>query len=69
MRDGTRLLGYSSNDLDLWRNRAIVMRPKWGIYRGLKDKGDLRDEQMMFGGFCLSKGTGDGTGEQRVPSK
>ena len=59
VRDGAQLFDYSNNDLDLWRNKTTVMRPKWGIYRSLKDAGDLRDEQVRFGGFCLAKGKDD----------
>lgn len=59
IKDGAQLFAYSSNDLDLWRNRTTIMRPKWGIYRSLKDKADLRDEQVKFGGFCLAKGKDD----------
>jgi hypothetical protein len=63
------LFDYSNNDLDLWRKKTTVMRPKWGIYRSLKDAGDLRDEQVRFGGFCLAKGKADCAMEQMTGKK
>ncbi len=68
LRDGASLLTYASSDLDLWRNKTTIMRPKWGIYRSLKDKAELRDEQVRFGGFCLSKGKDDCAKGQRSAS-
>jgi hypothetical protein len=69
VRDGAQLFAYSNNNIDLWRKKTTVMRPKWGIYRSLKDAGDLRDEQVRFGGFCLAKGKDDCAAEQRTAAK
>lgn len=33
------------------------IRPKWGIYRSLLDRGRLRDESVRFVDFCLAKGS------------
>lgn len=59
LRDGTSLLEYASDDLDLWRTGTTMVRPKWGIYRSLKATADLRDESISFDRFCLAKGSDD----------
>ena len=69
VRDGAQLFAYSNNNIDLWRKKTTVMRPKWGIYRSLKDAGSLRDEQVRFGGFCLAKGKDDCAVEQQRRGK
>jgi hypothetical protein len=69
VRDGAQLFAYSNKDIDLWRKKTTVMRPKWGIYRSLKDPGDLRDEQVKFGGFCLAKGKDDCAAEQLTAAR
>lgn len=30
------------------------MRPKWGFYRSLNDKTNLRDETVHFDHFCIA---------------
>jgi hypothetical protein len=57
--DGTLLLAYSQDHMDLWRNGTTFSRPKWGLYRSLKSPQYLRDEQVRFARFCLAKGTDD----------
>jgi hypothetical protein len=59
LRDGSQLLSYSNGDIDLWRKGTTVERPKWGIYRSLKNPDQLRDEQVKFDRFCLAKGNDD----------
>lgn len=54
--DNTVLLTYQSNRIDLWRTAATFARPKWGIYRSLNNRQQLRDEQVRFDRFCLGKG-------------
>jgi len=54
--DGSELLRVSSQKIDLWRDGTTFVRPKWGIYRSLNDKGSLRDETVLFGKFCFAKG-------------
>jgi len=36
---GERLIGFKKDDLDMWRGEGEgdFNRPKWGIYRSLKD--------------------------------
>lgn len=31
------------------------MRPKWGIYREITQKNDLRDETVLFRNICIQK--------------
>ena len=57
--DGCVLLSYQSSDIDLWRTGTTFVRPKWGIYRSLHDSQYLRDENVLFQGFCLAKGADD----------
>lgn len=59
LRDGATLLSYSDPAIDLWRDGATFLRPKWGIYRSLASAADLRDETVAYAGFCLAKGESD----------
>ena len=54
--DGVVLLGYTNNNLNMWRGDATFNRPKWGIYRSLNSSNYLRDEQVRFADFCIAKG-------------
>jgi hypothetical protein len=56
--DDAILLEQHSPVLDLWRGTATFMRPKFGIYRSLKDLSYLRDETVLFADFSLYEGTG-----------
>lgn len=53
---GTNLLTLNKSNLDMWRDGAEYVRPKWGIYRSLDRKSELRDEIVRFDSFCLDKG-------------
>jgi hypothetical protein len=53
--DGTEVLSYSSNSIDLWRLGSNFVRPKWGIYRSLNDLASLRDEEVLFADFKVSE--------------
>lgn len=57
LRDGATLLAYSSGSIDMWRSGNTYLRPKWGIYRSLKDKSYLRDEKVLYDAFCIAKGS------------
>jgi len=50
-----QLMSITNNSLDLWRSGNTFLRPKWGIYRSLTNKQNLRDESVYFNNFCLSK--------------
>lgn len=56
-KDGAVLLAWSDQDIDTWRAGAELIRPKYGIYRSLNNKADLRDESVNFADFCLAEGT------------
>jgi hypothetical protein len=59
MIDGSVLLFYSNDNIDMWRTGTTFCRPKWGIYRSLNHPEYLRDEQVRFDSFCLAKGSDD----------
>ena len=48
MNNNRTLLYYENNSLNMWKQDADFIRPKWGIYRSLKDKQSLRDEVIDF---------------------
>jgi len=54
-----QLMDYKNDNILMWRTGNSFLRPKWGIYRSLHDKENLRDEQVYFNNFCFSKGEGD----------
>ena len=54
LSDGEMLFNYSG-DADMWDDNASAHDPKWGIYRSLNDRGNLRDERVRFADFCVSK--------------
>lgn len=57
---GALLVDYKNDNLDMWRGEtnSDFSRPKWGIYRSLKDKESLRraEEKARFADFSISKG-------------
>lgn len=54
--DGSVLLTYSNNNIDMWREGATFCRPKWGIYRSLNNPTYMRDEEVRFADFCIAEG-------------
>lgn len=55
VNNGTVLLSYAINDIDLWRTAATFCRPKWGVYRSLSNAVRLRDEKVLFADFAIGK--------------
>ena len=59
MRDGKQLVSVDKKGVDLWRQGATGMRPKWGIYRSFGEGrslgGELRDEVLKFADFLIVK--------------
>jgi hypothetical protein len=53
-RDNKNLLSYKE-DLRMWKTNAKFMRPKWGLYRSLKYKEQLRDETVKFADFSITE--------------
>lgn len=57
---GALLVDYRNDNIDMWRGEAKndFARPKWGIYRSLKQKESLRseEEEARFADFSITKG-------------
>ncbi|MEQ8472596.1 MAG: T9SS type A sorting domain-containing protein [Marinoscillum sp.] len=53
--DGTEVLSYTNESIDMWRSGASFVRPKWGIYRSLNDLASLRDEEVLFADFSIDE--------------
>jgi hypothetical protein len=51
---GETLFSYESSPLRMWKSNADFLRPKWGIYRSLQDRGNLRDEIVDFTDFSIA---------------
>lgn len=58
LRDDATLVSVSQGGLKMWRDGAVGMRPKWGIYRYFGDSrslaGELRDETLSFADFYVN---------------
>jgi uncharacterized protein (DUF2344 family) len=39
----------------MWQDGAKFARPKWGIYRSLKQAQDLSDEEVLFNDFSIEE--------------
>ena len=59
LRDKQVIVDIHKSNIDLWRGNATTdfVRPKWGIYRSLKDKNSLRaeEEKVYFSDFSIKK--------------
>lgn len=57
--DKKELLHFVSDNIDLWRDGATAMRPKYGIYRSFGIEGSLKDEMqdeiLRFADFSLKE--------------
>ena len=53
--DGTTIFNYTNNSINMWREGADFIRPKWGIYRSLNTAEDLRDEIVLFADFSIEE--------------
>jgi len=57
---GEQLVDYQKDNVDMWRgeNKRDFSRPKWGVYRSLKDKDSLRaeEERVRFADLSIAKG-------------
>lgn len=60
IKTGELLVDLREDNIDMWRgeHKSDFVRPKWGIYRSLKDKGSLRsaEERARFADFSIRKG-------------
>lgn len=57
MSDSKVLVDFMDDDLRMWKTDAEFIRPKWGIYRSLNQKEDLRDEIILFNKFIIEEKT------------
>jgi len=57
---GEILIEFQQDKLDLWRGegKGDFARPKWGIYRSLKNRESLRNDEeiALFADFSITKG-------------
>jgi hypothetical protein len=53
--NGEILLDYTNEDINMWRNGAEFIRPKWGLYRSLALARDLRDEAVLYNDFSIEE--------------
>jgi len=53
--DDSILFAYANGSIVNWRPGAEFVRPKWGIYRGLINAQDLRDEMVLFANFSIEE--------------
>jgi hypothetical protein len=52
------IFNYKNTPLDTWQDGAEFSRPKWGIYRSLKNKQNLQDEILRYADFSIEEITG-----------
>jgi hypothetical protein len=55
VRDGGRTVIDAQKGCDIWASTRI--RPKWGIYRSISDKGQLRDTYLLIRNYQAYQGT------------
>lgn len=53
---GAAIMNYSNSTMEMWRSGAGYYRGKWGIYRSLHNRDQLRDEVVQFDNICIAKG-------------
>ncbi len=53
--DDEMLLEFSKDAIRTWKTDAEFIRPKWGIYRDLKDVNDVRNETVRFANFKVEE--------------
>ncbi|MGB7394008.1 MAG: T9SS type A sorting domain-containing protein [Pricia sp.] len=60
---GSVLLEYENLDIDMFRGDEtsddVISRPKFGIYRSIATTAPLKDEEVLFAGFCSSETSAD----------
>jgi len=49
------IVSYSNDSLRMWKTNAEFLRPKWGIYRSLKNALNLKDEKIKFADFYIKE--------------
>ena len=56
IKDGKEILSYSNPNLETIRLDNNFIRPKWGIYRSLKEIEGLKEEAVRFADFSITEG-------------
>ncbi|MGB6151993.1 MAG: T9SS type A sorting domain-containing protein, partial [Pricia sp.] len=59
---GSMLLEYENLAIDMFRGdetSEVISRPKFGIYRSINTDAPLKDEEVLFAGFCSSESSAD----------
>ena len=51
MKSGQPVFEFAAQNLRMWKTDADFQRPKWGIYRSLKERQTLKDETVDFADF------------------
>jgi len=49
------IVSYNNDSLRMWKTNAEFLRPKWGIYRSLKNAINLKDEKIKFADFYIKE--------------
>lgn len=55
--NGTTFMNYSNSNIQTIRADNSFIRPKWGMYRSLKDIANMKDETMRFSDFSIQEFT------------
>jgi polysaccharide lyase-like protein len=66
LSDGQMLFSHSGA-ADTWDDNSSGHDPKFGIYRSLNNRDMLRDEQVRFADFCVSKQSASDCDDGAVP--
>jgi hypothetical protein len=53
--DNSIIFTYNNEHINMWRQQADGIRPKWGIYRSLLNPAMLRDEALLFADFSIEE--------------
>jgi len=53
--DDTVLLDFNKGAIRTWKTDAEFIRPKWGMYRDLKETNDVRNETIRFANFNVEE--------------
>ena len=48
-------MNYSNSNIQTIRADNSFIRPKWGMYRSLKDIANMKDETMRFSDFSIQE--------------
>jgi MYXO-CTERM domain-containing protein len=64
--DGAMTFHYAGGG-DIW-DANTPQDPKWGLYRSLDSVADLRDEEIRFADFCISKTSAADCEDDSVPN-